>query len=405
MKILLINRFHYRKGGSEAVYFNTAELLRRAGHEVVFFSFVDEKNEDCEQAVFFVNGMERVSRLKGIRNYFYNSEARRNLELLIERERPDVAHVHLLWGGMSPSIFGVLKRHGIPLVHTAHDYRMVCPAYTFNCNGRICEECHGSSFYKCALKKCSKGNALESVMMAMEMYWRNAFFSPENNLAGIIYVSDFSRNKHLQYRRTLGNVLSMVLYNCTQEPDVDLTGHFRRDYFLFFGRLSYEKGVDRLIDVFERMPERKLKIVGTGPIEDGLKDEVASRGLKNIEFIGYKAGRELKELVANASFVIVPSQCYENNPMTVIEAYSLQTPVIGSDLGGIPEIIDNGKTGFVFSHDDMNGLVKVIEDAAGLSDAEYRKMSLNARRFFDEHFSENGYAEKLVEFYKSVMKI
>ncbi|MGM9842607.1 MAG: glycosyltransferase family 4 protein, partial [Muribaculaceae bacterium] len=197
---------------------------------------------------------------------------------------------------------------------------------------------------------------------------------------------------------------SIVLYNCTQEPDVDLTGCFRRDYFLFFGRLSYEKGVDRLIDVFERMPERKLKIVGTGPIEDALKDAVASRGINNIEFLGYKAGRELKELVANASFVIVPSQWYENNPMTVIEAYSLQTPVIGSDLGGIPEIIDNGKTGFVFSHDDMNGLVKVIEDAAGLSDAEYRKMSLNARSFFDEHFSESGYAEKLVEFYKSVMK-
>ncbi|MGM9848054.1 MAG: glycosyltransferase family 4 protein [Muribaculaceae bacterium] len=404
MKILLINRFHYRKGGSEAVYFNTAELLRRAGHEVVFFSFIDEKNEDCEQAEFFVNGKERVSRLKGIRNYFYNSEARHNLELLIEREHPDVAHVHLLWGGMSPSIFGVLKKYGIPLVHTAHDYRMVCPAYTFNCNGKICEDCHGSHFYKCALKKCSKGNVLESVMMAMEMYWRNAFFSPEKNLAGIIYVSNFSRNKHLQYRSSLGNVPSMVLYNCTQEPDVDLTEHFRRDYYLYFGRLSYEKGVDRLINVFEHLPGHKLKIVGTGPIEENLKADAANRGLKNIEFLGYKTGRELKELVANASFVIVPSQCYENNPMTVIEAYSFQTPVIGSDLGGIPEIIDNGNTGFVFSHDDVNGLVKVIKDASGLSDMEYRKMAENARHFFNEHFSENGYAEKLVRFYKSVMK-
>ena len=122
MKILLINNFHYRKGGSETVYFNTAEILQKRGHEVIFFSRE-------------------------------NKEARHNIEKLILQEKPDIAHVHLFWGGISPSIFGILRKYKIPLVHTAHDYRMVCPAYVFNSNGRICEECQGVHFYKCALKE------------------------------------------------------------------------------------------------------------------------------------------------------------------------------------------------------------------------------------------------------------
>ena len=131
MKVLLINNFHYRKGGSEAVYFNTADILLKHGHEVIFFSTTDQRNIDCGPKEYFVRQNKDVSAIRGALNYFYNTEAKRNLAKLIEREKPDIAHVHLFWGGISPSIFGVLKRYGIPLVHTVHDYRMVCPAYAF----------------------------------------------------------------------------------------------------------------------------------------------------------------------------------------------------------------------------------------------------------------------------------
>lgn len=402
MKILLINRFHYRKGGSEAVYFNTAELLQKAGHKVIFFSFTDNKNVPCEQSDYFVNSS--VSRIKGMMNYFFNSEVKQKLELLIEKEKPDIAHVHLIWGGVSPAIFSILKKHHIPLIHTAHDYRMICPAYTFNCNGHICEECAGKHFYKCAIKKCSKGKLIESSLMALEMYERNIFFKPENNFSGIIYVSKFSKDKHLLYRPQLGRVHSMVQYNCSQEPPAKLLNKFNRSYYLFFGRLSYEKGVDKLIDVFAKLPNLKLKIVGTGPLETGLKEKVNSLNIKNIEFAGYKCGYELQSIIANASFVIVPSQWYENNPMTIIESYSLQTPVIGADLGGIPEIIDNGKTGYIFDHNSNDDLVKLLCISSDLNDVQYKEMSRNARTFYDSNFSQNGYAEKLVEFYNSVIK-
>ena len=402
MKILLINNFHFRKGGSETVYFNTAEILQKRGHEVIFFSRENPKNLPCRQAEYFIRSSESTSYLRRMLNYFYNKEARHNIEKLILQEKPDIAHVHLFWGGISPSIFGILRKYKIPLVHTAHDYRMVCPAYVFNSNGRICEECQGVHFYKCALKRCSKKNLVESVLMSAEMYERNRFLNPAKNLSGVIYVSRFSREKHRQYMPLLSSIPSTVLYNFANEPSVDLLNHFSGDYYLFYGRLSSEKGVDKLIDVFASLPDISLKIVGTGPLEEQLKQTVVRRRITNIEFLGYKIGRELQTVVSRASFVLVPPQCYENNPMTIIEAYSLQKPVIGANLGGIPEIIDDGKTGYIFQHDNPEDLHRIIKKTINMSEADYLRMAQNSYEFFKNNFSSENYAVKLEEFYNQI---
>ncbi len=403
MKVLLINNFHYRKGGSEAVYFNTADVLRKAGHKVVFFSHRDERNLPCKQSEYFIQNSESVSRFKGMIDYFYNAEAKRRLEKLIINERPDIAHVHLFWGGISPSIFGVLKRHRIPLIHTAHDYRMVCPAYTFNSKGDICEECAGRHFYKCVVKRCSKGRLIESILMSIEMYERNLLFDPAKHLSGIIYVSEFSRKKHLQYAPRLARVPSCVLHNYTDDPPQSLLDRFERKYYLFFGRLSYEKGVDKLIDTFLELPEIPLKIVGSGPLEAELKRIVATRNARNIEFTGYKTGIELQSIVSDAAFVIVPSRWYENNPMTIIEAYSLQTPVIGANLGGIPEIVKEGRTGFLFDPSASTELLRNVKRSMELSDDAYRRMALECHRFHKMHFSEESYLLRLERFYNQIL--
>lgn len=403
MKVLLINNFHYRKGGSEAVYFNTADVLRKAGHKVVFFSHRDERNLPCKQSEYFIPNNESVSRFKGMIDYFYNTEAKRRLEKLIINEHPDIAHVHLFWGGISPSIFGVLKRHRIPLIHTAHDYRMVCPAYTFNSKGDICEECAGRHFYKCAMKRCSKGRLIESILMSIEMYERNLLFDPAKHLSGIIYVSEFSRKKHLQYAPRLVRVPSCVLHNYTDDPPQSLLDRFERKYYLFFGRLSYEKGVDKLIDTFLELPEIPLKIVGSGPLEAELKRIVATRNARNIEFAGYKTGFELQSIVSDAAFVIVPSRWYENNPMTIIEAYSLQTPVIGANLGGIPEIVKEGRTGFLFDPNASTELLRNVKRSIELSDDAYRRMALECHRFHKMHFSKESYILRLERFYNQIL--
>jgi len=406
MKILQLNNFHYRKGGSEAVYFNTAELLNKNGHEVIFFSSKMEENLPCEQSKYFVSNINDIPRWKGLQNYFYNREAKAKLEALILAGKPDIAHAHLFWGNISPSIFSVLKKHKIPLIHTAHDYRMVCPSYTFtDSNGNVCEKCHGKHFYWCAVKRCSKGSALESFVMVAEMYFRNAFFAPVKNLDGVIYVSNFAKQKHLQYNADFSKVPGIVLHNFVAEKKSDFLAKNKRSYFLYFGRLSHEKGVRTLIEAFRRMPDLQLKIVGIGPEEQELIDYVRNNKITNIEFMGFKTGDDLKKTVSAASFVIVPSEWYENNPMTIIESYSMGVPVIGAKIGGIPEILPDGKTGFLFVPKDSEDLENVVSRASQLNAVAYKIMSDNALQFAADNFDEHLYYQKLIEFYEKVISL
>ena len=397
MKVLLINNCFFRRGGSEAVFFGTADLLREMGHEVVFFSMEDVHNIHTNSPEYFVGRGGRLSQMK---DYFNNAGAAKKIEEIVKKEKPDIAHAHLLWGGIGASIISVLHKHGIPIVHTAHDYRMVCPAYTFrNGQGEVCEKCKGGQFLECVRGRCGKGSLVQSVLMAAEMKYRNCRWHPAKELDGIIYVSQFARDKHIEIDPLFAKTKSMVLYNCTRKGSKDEKG--RGNYFLYFGRLSHEKGVEMVIDAFKQMPGQRLKVVGTGPLEESLKAKAA--GCTQIEFLGFKQGEELLSLVRNAQFVIVPSQWYENNPMTIVESYSLGTPVIGSDLGGIPEIIKEGATGFVFRHDSIESLMYEINIANEISNQTYFNMTKSTRHFYDNHFSEDGYAEKLVSFYKDVI--
>lgn len=405
MKVLLINNCHWPRGGSEAVYYNTASLLKEHGHEVVFLSLEDEKNIHTAEPEYFVEYNGGINKIK---NYFSNEDAARVLGDVLVKENPDIAHAHLFWGGISPSIFAVLKKHGVPLVHTAHDYRMVCPAYLLkDGKGKFCDRCKGGRFYNCTIHRCSKGNLVESVLMTTEMYFRNRKWHPAETINGIIFVSDFSMQKHLEFDKRFEKAKATVLYNCPGamvEDSLNLTLDTYNSYYLFYGRLSEEKGVHTLIRAFEKYPQLKLKIVGTGPLEHELKDYCKEKLLPNVDFLGYKTGKELFDLVACAKFVCVPSECYENNPMTIVEAYSLATPVIGAAIGGISEIVADGETGFVFESGNTASLIAAIERASMLGEEEYAKLKQSAYAFGQENFSRKRHLEKLLNFYNEVIK-
>lgn len=408
MKILLINNIHYRKGGSEAVYFNQAELLRKEGHEVIFFSISRPENLPSAQAGYFATcqqteGASRLAVLKDLRNYFYNPEAARRLEELVVREKPDLAHVHLFWGGLSPSIFSVLRKHHIPLVHTVHDYRMVCPAYTFrDGGGRVCEACGGKHFYRCAVHRCAKGSLVKSLLMAAEMYTRNLFFHPAGHIDGLVFVSRFSQEKHIRNAPAFRHVPARVLYNAVPSLGTYPEGE-RESYLLCYGRLSPEKGISTLLKAARALPRVRFKLVGTGPLQAQIQTYKQTEQLDNVEILGYRSGEPLYRLIAGAAYVIVPSECYENNPMTIVEAYALSTPVIGSRIGGIPEIIREGETGYTFAPADADDLADTIRRALALDVDGYHALRRAARRFAEAHFNEKTYYRELMAFYEELI--
>lgn len=405
MKILLIDVYHYNKGGAETVCFNTGKLLEQEGHEVVFFTLKWDKNLPSPFEKYFPESKETrkgiLRNFHNLINYFYYRDAAKKIEQLIKEHKPDIAHIHLMWGQISPSIFPVLKKYNVPIVFTVHDYRIVCPAYAFrNGKGEICQACQGKYFYRCFTNKCTKGSYLLSSIMASEQYFRNIFFNPAKYIDGLIYVSSFARRLHEKYMPALISKPNIVLHNFAFASK-DVSNSRKTDkYYLYFGRLSSEKGLKTLMSAFGIRDDLKLKIVGTGPIENSLK---AAKHSGNIEFLGYKSGKELENLIENAYFVLVPSECYENNPMSIIESYPMGVPVIGSDMGGIPEIVHEGKTGYIFKGRDVKDLVNQIAKAEALSATEYSKMIESVLEYAQESFNPTIYAKKLMDFYRTVL--
>lgn len=405
MKILLIDVYNYNKGGAETVCFNTGRMLEEHGHNVMYFTLKWPENNPSPFSKYFPESKETrrgpVRQVKNMVNYFYHFEAARKMERLILDERPDIAHIHLMWGQITPSIFPVLRRYNVPILFTVHDYRIVCPAYTFrDGGGRICEACQGRHFYKCFTHTCCKGSKVMSAVMATEQYFRNTFFNPAKYIDGFIYVSNFAKCIQEKYMPALKAKPKITLYNFSTSIAGKPKTMPEDKYFLFFGRLSYEKGVMTLLEAFKNLPQCRLKVVGTGPKEDELKVLAKKHGMNNVSFFGYKQGRELADLVSGAYFVIIPSEWYENNPMTIIEAYSAGTPVIGARIGGIPEIVVEGETGYQFESGDTVGLGRIIKQVYSLDGKAYTALSCGAIDFANQNLSKENYRARLMEFYK-----
>ena len=397
MKILLLNECHYPRGGADIVYLNTGALLQSHGHEVHYFSVRDEKNIPCEDEKYFFD--KSINAVGGLFGFFYNTKAAHALERMVKDVRPDIAHVHLLWGILTPAILRVFKKYNIPVIHTAHDYLMACPVNHFlDKDGNICERCKQYGYSQCIKKKCYKGNLIKSIIVSSEYQFRNRFFNPSKYFSGIVFVSEFSHNKHYEHRPSLSQIPGIVLYNCTKDMG-ELT-HQRGDYYLFIGRLSAEKGVEVLVNAFRQLPNLQLRIIGDGPLRKSL--EALARDASNIVFSGYKKRDEVAKLIKGSRFVIIPSRCYENNPMTIVESYSCGKPVIGSRLGGIPEIIDEAKTGFTFEVGNSMDLIRVLLHCQEISNEDYVALCNESYRYFQNHFTEDVYYKKLIDFYITI---
>jgi len=402
IKVLLINRIHYVAGGADRVYLNTGNLLNENKHKVAYFSTLDSQNIKSEYSNFFIknNHPKKKSFLKktsSILTYLYNFEASRNLSKLINEFKPDIAHLHLFYGIQTSSILKTLKKHKVPIVITLHDYKLICPTnLNLDRHGNICEKCVSSKFYNCSLKLCSNGKLFESLILTIEAYLRKFVIDPLLLVDRFIFVSQFCLNKHTAYdTRYVNN--SSHLYNFTEFTPTKTTQ--KGEYILYYGRLSREKGIKTLINAAIKT-NTKLQIVGDGPLKKEILEAINEAEL--ITYLGFISGTELTELIEKSSFVAVPSEWYENNPMTVVESFSLGKPVIGSKIGGIPELV-NKNTGLIFEAGNTVELSDRLMEIKQMSLGEYRNMSNNCREFAKLHFSKQQHYKQLVDIYKSVI--
>lgn len=403
MKILLINRNHFIGGGADRVYLNTGKLFEENGHNVAYFSSLNEKNLDSDYDEYFVDEIKSrqgglMSKIQNVRRYLYNDEAFDKLEKLIKDFKPEVAHIHLFYGVLSASILKILKENRIPIVITIHDYRLLCPVNAMlDKDGQICEKCKSDKFYNCIIKRCSEGNIFQSGVVTAEAYIRKFIFDPLTYINHFIFVSQFSRSKHISYDQRYKD-LSSHLYNFSNSLE-EGRKVIKGNYLFYYGRLSKEKGILNLINAVKRT-NSILKIAGDGPQKELVLNEI--KDFSNFEYVGFKTGDELMDLIINSSFVVVPSEWYENNPMTIVESFLLGKPVIASNVGGIPELVTN-MTGFVFESANELSLCKSIELAEQLTNNEYDIISNNCRIFSTSNFDEQNHLQELTEIYNKVI--
>lgn len=404
MKILLVNKFHYMKGGSERYYFTIAEAFKSMGHEVIFFAMQDKENNiPCAQEKYFVSNSAVhggfKSKLNMVLHIAYSKEAYKKMTALLNAEKPDLVILNLVHKQITCSVIDAVKdfNKDIPVFWTMHDLIAVCPSYTMlDGNGHICEKCLHGDFSNCKKNKCIKGSSLMSRLSTYEANYIkkkkwydkvDLFICPSQFYADKLKEGNFTKSPVVCMR----NPLPLDTEYAVSESD--------GGYILYFGRLSAEKGVKNLIDASVKAGV-KLIILGTGPQEGELKEY--AKDLNGIEFKGFQSGTALTEYIKGARCVALPSEWYENGPYSAMEAMALGKPLIVSDKGGLPELVEDGKNGYVYKSKEE--LVEALKKITTLPEKEYKSMSEESVERAKKLFDPVKYADGIIKYFNGCKK-
>ncbi|MBU3191233.1 glycosyltransferase family 4 protein [Clostridium bowmanii] len=402
MKILAVNKFYYIKGGSETYYFGLKEVLEKNGHTVIPLSMKDVKNFKNSYEKYFINNIEYmntnfITKIKNAYKIIFNFNAKKNISMIIKDTNPDIAHLHIFQHQLSPSILYPLKKRNIPIAYTVHDLKSVCLNYKmFNSKG-ICEECKGKRYYKCFVNNCVKDSKLFSLVNVIEGYVHELLKSYDM-IDMFITPSNFYREKLIEFGIPKEKVVHIP--NFINASDFEPKYEFQ-DYFIYVGRLSEEKGISTLIRAMRNINKSKLIIVGTGPLEKELKDYVQRNSVKNVEFTGFKSGLELKELIRNSKFMVIPSEWYENGPMSMLECMAYGKAIIGADIAGIPELLVY-ENGVKFQSGNEVELSKKIMELLD-DDSKCILMGKNGRKAVEENYNSNTHLIAIEKIYNKLL--
>lgn len=397
MKVLMINKFLHANGGSETYIFKLGEYLSARGHEVQYFGMEHKERKVGNRVNAYTSNMDfhsgsKIAKVLYPIKTIYSMEARKKIRMVLDNFKPDVCHLNNFNYQLTPSIILEIRKwekqtkHRCKILYTAHDYQLICPNHM--CNNpnthENCEACLGGKFINCTKNKCIHGSIAKSFIGTLEaIIWNMQ--GVYRQIDTIICCSGFMKNK-LDTNPIFKNK-TITLHNFIEK--VQKREAVKKDYVLYFGRFSWEKGVRTLIEACSMLPEIPFIFAGKGEYETEMSK------VPNIQNVGFKSGEELETLIREARFSVCPSEWYENCPFSVMESQMYGTPVLGAEIGGIPELIGDGIDGKLFTSGDAKDLAnKILEmwnDREKMN--QYQKECSNIVR------------DSLEEYYEKVMHI
>jgi glycosyltransferase involved in cell wall biosynthesis len=392
MRILLSNKFYYRRGGDCIYMLNLEKMLQEHGNAIAIYAMQFPENEKSVWTQYFPSQVDfhfGKSIVEALYRPLGSREVFNSFSKLIEDFKPDVVHLNNIHSQISPIIGEIAHRKGVKVVWTVHDLKLLCPRYDCLRNGKqICTKCFDDK--KNVLKyRCMKNSTLASVLSYLEaVKWNHCrlesftdtFICPSMFMEGKMLEGGFNKSKLVH----LSN--SIDISKCLR------SSYVKENYYCYIGRLSHEKGIKTLISA-ALLLNKNLIIIGDGPLRSELERQC--NNADNIKFVGKKDWEDIKNLVGNARFVVAPSECYENNPLSVIESLCLGTPVLGANIGGIPELIERGINGMIFESGDVAGLKNKIEEMFS-ANFNYQQIAQSAQEKYDAE----KYYDALMNIYK-----
>lgn len=381
-KILIANWTWYPSGGDWTYVDNLCKFYESLGHEVIPFSMQDDRNFDTPYSKYFVTKIDYkdlnknkspLNAIRAVKNSLYSVEAKKKIKQLLNDHKIDIVHINNIHHYLSPaSIIPAIKKKNIPIVWTLHDYSILCPNTTFISKDKVCENCKGGKYYRCVIQKCKKGSTMASMVAAMESY-TNKWLNPYKHVNYFLCPSQFIADKFVDFGFDREKIIS--LYNLFDLTAIEETKPEPTDkkYIVYVGNILKVKGIFTLAEAMQGI-NTELYIIGDGESMPELRELVSSKGITNIKFLGKKPKNEVLSYVRNAQFVVVPSEWYENLPYSLVEALLLSKPVLGAKIGGIPELVIDGQTGYLYQSGNLDDLRKRLTEMLALPQAELDRM-------------------------------
>jgi glycosyltransferase involved in cell wall biosynthesis len=346
MKILFVHNFYQQFGGEDSVALAESRMLEERGQDILVWTRHNDEIKNytaIQKAAFFPRTI-------------YSSRTVSDIRDTVRQFRPDVAYLHNIYPLISPSIYDALRQEKVPSVQVLHDLRPFCSNGWFYIDGKVCEKCKTGNHIHAVLNRCYRQSYSLSALYAATLQY-NRWAGLIDKVDAFVCLTDFFKQKAMEAGVPESKIF--VRPNCITAPSWDTPAKVG-DYCVYVGRLSSEKGVQTLLRGFEKLPDVTLKIVGTGPLENELKAYAAEKKLSNVEFMGFKSGDEKWDLVRGARFTVVSSEWYENFPISVLEYFAASKPVVASRIGGLPYIIEDGKTGYLFEAGNADDLAATV---------------------------------------------